>query len=136
MRCRGRKTPRFLMVLLLVLLAQGSMLAQQPYDVATVAGTGMVSSAHRLASLAGLEILQKGGNAIDAAAAVQFALNVVEPQNSGIGGGAFIMIYWAEENRVVAIDAREEAPARYHERVFFGPGGEVIPFSDRRTGGN
>ena len=112
------------------------MLAQQPYDVATVAGTGMVSSAHRLASLAGLEILQKGGNAIDAAAAVQFALNVVEPQNSGIGGGAFIMIYWAEEDRVVAIDAREEAPARYHERVFFGPGGEVIPFSDRRTGGN
>src|SRR5690554_5686836 len=106
MRCRARKTPRFLMVLLLVLLAQGSMLAQQPYDVATVAGTGMVSSAHRLASLAGLEILQKGGNAIDAAAAVQFALNVVEPQSSGIGGGAFIMIYWAEEDRVVAIDAR------------------------------
>lgn len=134
---RAKRNAGFLMVLLLAVLAQsGSVLAQQQYEVATAAETGMVSSAHRLASLAGLEMLQKGGNAVDAAAAVQFALTVVEPSSSGIGGGAFIMIYSVEDDRVVAIDAREEAPARYHEEVFLGPEGDVIPFSDRRTGGN
>lgn len=135
MWCRVRRTG-FLMILLGVLLASGTIRAQTSYDVATVAETGMVSSAHPLASQAGLEILQKGGNAIDAAAAVQFALNVVEPAMTGIGGGAFIMIYSAEEGRVIAIDAREEAPARYHERVFLDEEGNVIPFAHRRTGGN
>ena len=72
---------------------------------------GMVSSAHDLASKAGVEIMQKGGNAIDAAVATALALNVVEPNNCGIGGGGFTLIRFAKTGEVVFLDYREKAPA-------------------------
>ena len=71
---------------------------------------GMVSSAHELASKAGVEILQKGGNAIDAAMATMLALNVVESNASGIGGGGFTTIRFAKTGEVVEFDYREVAP--------------------------
>jgi gamma-glutamyltranspeptidase / glutathione hydrolase len=71
---------------------------------------GVVSAAHPLAAQAGSDVLARGGNAIDAAAAVQFVLNVVEPQFTGIGGGGFLLIHLARQNRTVAIDGRETAP--------------------------
>ena len=73
--------------------------------------SAMVSTAHPLSSQVGAQILAKGGNAVDAAIAVQFALNVVEPMMSGIGGGGFMMIYLADENKVLIIDSREKAPS-------------------------
>ncbi|WP_295643340.1 gamma-glutamyltransferase [uncultured Methylibium sp.] len=72
---------------------------------------GVVSVSHPLAAKAGADVLARGGNAIDAAAAIQFMLNVVEPQFSGIGGGGFMMIHLARGNKTFAIDGREKAPA-------------------------
>lgn len=72
---------------------------------------GVVAVSHPLAAQAGRDVLARGGNAVDAAAAIQFMLNVVEPQFSGIGGGGFMMIHLARHNRTFAIDGREKAPA-------------------------
>ncbi len=72
---------------------------------------GVVAVSHPLAAKAGADVLARGGNAVDAAAAIQFMLNVVEPQFSGIGGGGFMMVHLARHDRTFAIDAREKAPA-------------------------
>ena len=85
----------------------------------TATGTqGMVSTTHYLATKAGLDILKAGGNAFDAAAAIQFALNVVQPQSTGIGGGTFIVGYNSKTNDYFALDGREEAPFNYDEMAF------------------
>ena len=81
-------------------------------------GGGVVTTTEALAAEAGAEMLRKGGNAIDAAAAVQFALNVVEPQSSGIGGGGFMMVYLARERKVIVLDSRETAPAAATANMF------------------
>ena len=73
-------------------------------------GGGVVTTSEPNAARVGAEILKSGGNAIDAAAAVQFALNVVEPQSSGIGGGGFMVIYLAKQRKTVTVDSREKAP--------------------------
>ena len=72
---------------------------------------GVVTAAHPLAAEAGAVVLENGGNAIDAAAVVQFVLNVVEPTSSGIGGGGFMGVHIANENQTVFIDSREKTPA-------------------------
>jgi gamma-glutamyltranspeptidase/glutathione hydrolase len=71
----------------------------------------MVVAANPLATKAGCEVLKKGGSAVDAAIAVQMVLNLVEPQSSGIGGGAFMLHYNAATGTVTAYDGRETAPA-------------------------
>jgi gamma-glutamyltranspeptidase/glutathione hydrolase len=74
-------------------------------------GKGVVTVANPHGAAAGAKILEQGGNAIDAAVAIAYALNVVEPQSAGIGGGGFMLIHLAESNRTFAIDSRERAPA-------------------------
>ncbi|MDA8453155.1 gamma-glutamyltransferase [Acidovorax sp. GBBC 3334] len=71
----------------------------------------MVTTANPLASRAGCEVLRKGGSAVDAAVAVQMVLGLVEPQSSGLGGGAFMLHYDAAQKKVQAYDGRETAPA-------------------------
>ncbi|GKS73763.1 gamma-glutamyltransferase [Acidovorax sp. SUPP950] len=71
----------------------------------------MVSTANPLASRAGCEVLRQGGSAVDAAVAVQMVLGLVEPQSSGLGGGAFMLHYDAAQKKVQAYDGRETAPA-------------------------
>ena len=78
----------------------------------------LVVTAHPLATQAGLSILQQGGTAADAAVAIQAMLTLVEPQSSGIGGGAF-MLYWDQEQQTLkAYDGRETAPAKADYRLF------------------
>jgi len=79
-----------------------------------------VSAAHPLASQAGLDILRQGGSALDAAIAVQMVLTLVEPQSSGIGGGAFLLYH--DGQRVRAYDGRETAPATATENLFMRDG--------------
>lgn len=79
-----------------------------------------MTTSEPLAAQIGADILRQGGNAIDAAAAVQFALNVLEPQSSGIGGGAFIIVHLAKKKETIVVDARETAPAAAEPDMFVG----------------
>ena len=87
----------------------------------------MVSAAHPLASQAGMEMLKRGGSAVDAAVATQLVLTLVEPQSSGIGGGAFL-VYWNEDTkRVETWDGRETAPASVNDQHFLQSDGTPHP---------
>jgi gamma-glutamyltranspeptidase/glutathione hydrolase len=87
----------------------------------------MVVAAHPLAAEAGLAILRKGGNALDAAIATQMMLNLVEPQSSGIGGGAFILYWDATAKQLAGFDGRETAPSAATPELFLGPDGKPLP---------
>ncbi|WP_262029988.1 gamma-glutamyltransferase [Microvirga sp. Mcv34] len=93
----------------------------------------MVAAANPLAAQAGREILAAGGSAVDAAVAVQLVLNLVEPQSSGIGGGAF-MVFW-DGKTMTTLDGREIAPAAAKPERFLGPDGKPMKFYDAVVGG-
>ena len=93
----------------------------------------MAAAANPLAAEAGREMLRQGGSAIDAAIAMQAVLTLVEPQSSGIGGGAFIMLWDGES--VHAYDGRETAPAGATERLFLKADGKPMAFPDAQVGG-
>lgn len=84
-----------------------------------------IASAHPLATQAGMDILDQGGNAFDAAIAVAASLGVVEPYSAGIGGGGFWLVYQAQQDKYTFIDAREMAPAAAHKDYYLDPQGEV-----------
>lgn len=95
----------------------------------------MISSSDERASKAGLEILKKGGSAIDAALAAEFVLNVVEPQSSGIGGGAFFLYHDAKSKNNIYFNGRERAPIAANERIFLDKEGNPRKFYDVVGGG-
>ena len=93
----------------------------------------MVAAANPLATHAGYTILKAGGSAVDAAIAVQMVLTLVEPQSSGIGGGAFMLHF--DGQAVSAFDGRETAPAAVDPRLFEDASGKPLPFFDAIVGG-
>jgi gamma-glutamyltranspeptidase/glutathione hydrolase len=89
-----------------------------------------VAAANPLATEAGLAVLRRGGSAVDAAIAIQATLSLVEPQSSGIGGGAFLTYYDAASHKVTVYDGREIAPAGASEGMFLGADGKALPFGE------
>jgi gamma-glutamyltranspeptidase/glutathione hydrolase len=106
----------------LVLLA-ASLLVAPPLWAGTPFRNSVVTVNNPLAAEAGAQALEKGGNAIDAIAAIQFAMNVVEPEYSGIGGGGFMVIHLAQTNETFMLDCREKAPAAATANQFVATGG-------------
>ena len=98
-------------------------------------GRTMVSAANPLAVEAGLRVLRAGGGAIDAAVAVQAVLGLVEPQSSGLGGGAFMIYYDGKTHKVTAYDGREVAPMGASPSMFIGPDGKPLSFAEAVVSG-
>jgi gamma-glutamyltranspeptidase / glutathione hydrolase len=117
-------TVSFLLIACLFALPIFTQAAAPPPEWGT---DGMVSSAHPLATEAGWEILNEGGNAIDAALAVIYTLDVVTGFSEGLGGGEFWVIRNGETGEVICIDGREIAPAAAHRDMYIGPDSLVVP---------
>lgn len=121
-----------------LLLAAACKQAPQPAveaSRATATSRAWVSAANPHAVAAGLDVLERGGGAIDAAIAVQAVLGLVEPQSSGIGGGAFLMYYDASSRRITAFNGRETAPAGADPRMFLDENGRPLPRGTATTSG-
>jgi gamma-glutamyltranspeptidase/glutathione hydrolase len=100
-----------------------------------VAKRFMVAAANPLAVEAGVDVLARGGSAVDAAIAVQMVLGLVEPQSSGIGGGAFLLHWSQKERKLRAYDGRETAPAAAKPDRFLDAQKKPLPFLDAVVGG-
>ncbi|HET9904271.1 MAG TPA: gamma-glutamyltransferase [Xanthobacteraceae bacterium] len=99
-----------------------------------IARHGMVASQEARASRIGVEILEGGGNAVDSAVAVAFALAVTLPRAGNLGGGGFMLIHLAREHKTVAIDYRETAPAAVTPDLFLDAAGHADPTKSRASG--
>lgn len=95
---------------------------------------GMVASQETLASRTGIEILKQGGNAVDAAVAVAFSLAVTLPRAGNIGGGGFMLVHLAKENKTIAIDYREMAPSEAKKDIFLDENGDAVAKLSREHG--
>jgi gamma-glutamyltranspeptidase/glutathione hydrolase len=118
-----------------VLLTNQSLLSQTPAFVAQGRG-GAVATEDTRATQIGIDVLKRGGNAIDAAVAAAAALGVSDPFSGGIGGGGFMVIYLRDSDRFVTLDGREQAPASAQVDMFKDPDsstGAVLPFSPNRN---
>ena len=95
---------------------------------------GMVASQEAVATQVGVDILKQGGNAVDAAVAVGFALAVTLPRAGNIGGGGFMLVHLAKDNKTIAIDYREVAPNRAHKDIFLNEHGDAVAKLSREHG--
>ena len=109
--------------------------AAREAGVPVTAETWMVAAANPLAVEAGAEVLAAGGTAADAMVAVQAVLGLVEPQSSGLGGGAFLVWYDAEDGTMTTLDGRETAPMAATPTLFQDEAGEPLGFFDAVVGG-
>src|SRR4030095_5781163 len=124
-RIRARSPPAMRAPIRLLLLA----LFLTPTAHAAEGRNGMVAAEHRLASEAGLRILQRGGNAVDAAVATSLAVGVVNPSSCGIGGGGFMLMFDQATERVHALHYRDVAPAAATREMFVRDGKAVPELS-------
>ncbi|MDY6955764.1 MAG: gamma-glutamyltransferase [Pseudomonadota bacterium] len=111
-------------------IAAGLLLILAVWSLACAAagpGRAAVASAHPAATAAGLEILEQGGNAFDAAVAISAALAVVEPAGSGLGGGGFWLLHRARDNHTIMVDGRERAPLAASADMYLDPDGAFQP---------
>ena len=104
--------------------------------VAKTGPSGFVATANPLATQAGLDVLRRGGNAIDAAIAVQAMLGLVEPQSSGPAGGAFLLHYAADSQRIDSYIGREQAPASASPAMFNGADGKPLSRAEAMLSGH
>ncbi|MFP4153005.1 MAG: gamma-glutamyltransferase, partial [Alkalispirochaeta sp.] len=129
---------RLVVISLLVLLVLSPAFSQTPvnlYGRGATGENGVVAAAKPEASQVGVDILRKGGNAVDAAVAVGFALGVLEPNASGLGGGGFMLIKLADMREAVVVDFREKAPAAARPDMFrLDSDGNVIGRTNILTG--
>ncbi len=95
----------------------------------------MIAASHPLAVEAGLSVLREGGSAVDAAIAAEMVLAVIEPQDSGLGGGGFALSYRADDKQVLAWNGRETAPAAAGPDLFLGRDGKPMAYEDAAVGG-
>ena len=138
-----RSSVRLAAVLLFVLAVLGiappassAPPAQTPKQPTATGTGGAVATVDQDASRVGMQVLQNGGNAVDAAVATAAALGVTEPYSCGIGGGGFMVVYRASDGSVSTIDSRETAPAAFRPDSFIDPAtGQPIPFDQRVTSG-
>jgi gamma-glutamyltranspeptidase/glutathione hydrolase len=114
-----------LLPLLLVSLPAWAAAPEKPPEAA-------IASAHPLATAAGMQVLQQGGNAFDAAIAVSAALAVVEPYSSGLGGGGYYLLHVAADGHDVMVDGRETAPAAANHDMYLDKSGDLKTSSVRR----
>ncbi len=124
-----------LVVPLAFLVADPAPARKPVRPVAARPATGMVSAADPRAAAAGVEILNAGGNATDASIATMLALNVVEPQSSGMGGGTFFVRHDGATGKVNTIDGREAAPAAADDKWFYDAQGKPLPHMAAVPGG-
>jgi len=108
----------------IIFITCGSLIKTSKHHVTVSDGDvigkrGMVASAHPIASEVGINILKQGGNAVDAAVAVALALSIAEPNASGIGGGGFMVIKMANQDKAVMIDYREIAPHKATKQLYY-----------------
>jgi gamma-glutamyltranspeptidase/glutathione hydrolase len=118
---------------ILVALVIPASASAQSQAVATGTG-GAAASVDKDATSSAIQILSKGGNAIDAAIAANATLGVTEPYVAGLGGGGFMTVYLAGQHKLITIDGREKAPQAFQQDAFIDPAtGQPIPFSPQRV---
>jgi len=113
------------LILILSFFLFCSLLTAKEIPQSVKSENGMVVSAEELATLAGLEVLKEGGNAVDAAVTVGFTLAVTFPRAGNIGGGGFMLVHLANDNKTIAIDYREKAPKAATKDMFLDKDGNV-----------
>ncbi|MFB2729857.1 gamma-glutamyltransferase [Shewanella mangrovisoli] len=142
MRRAGPLKPLILAIAMaLPLLSSPTLHAEEPSIFSQMATAqpvwakhGMVASQETLASRTGIEILKQGGNAVDAAVAVAFSLAVTLPRAGNIGGGGFMLVHLAKENKTIAIDYREMAPSKAKKDIFLDENGDAVTKLSREHG--